>query len=48
MLYKNPAFSWNAQSQKDWNIPPEDHFTTRYQAKKLGDCEPIFLDFTRL
>ena len=45
---KNPEFSWNAQSQKDWNIPPQDHFTTRYQSKKLGDCEPIFLDFTRL
>lgn len=27
--------------------PPEDHVTTRYEEKKLGDCEPVFLDFRR-
>ncbi|MDP1737885.1 MAG: tRNA (guanosine(46)-N7)-methyltransferase TrmB [Caulobacter sp.] len=29
-------------------IPPADHLTTRYEEKKLGDCGPVFLDFTRI
>ena len=45
---RNPNLKWNANSQKDWQIPPNDHFTTRYQSKKLGDCEPQFFDFIRL
>ncbi len=27
---------------------PADHVTTRYQTKKLGDCEPLFYDFERV
>ncbi len=28
-------------------VPPADHLTTRYEEKKLGDCAPVFLDFTK-
>ena len=38
-------FAWSAQTAADWRDEPPDHFTTRYQSKKLGDCEPVFLDF---
>ncbi|BBF81181.1 tRNA (guanosine(46)-N7)-methyltransferase TrmB [Asticcacaulis excentricus] len=41
------AFDWPAQSQAEWNTPPADHVTTRYEEKKLGDCAPVFLDFYR-
>jgi tRNA (guanine-N7-)-methyltransferase len=27
--------------------PPADHLTTRYEEKRLGDCAPVFLDFTK-
>ena len=40
-------FDWPAQSQADWNNPPVDHITTRYETKGLGDCKPVFLDFIR-
>ncbi len=43
----DPAFSWPAQSQAEWNTPPADHVTTRYETKGLGDCKPVFLDFIR-
>ncbi len=43
----SPDFDWPAQSQADWNIPPADHLTTRYETKGLGDCKPVFLDFVR-
>jgi len=43
----HPDFDWPAQSQADWNTPPADHLTTRYEEKKLGDCAPVFLDFYR-
>jgi len=45
---KSNDFTWNAQTAADWQTPPEDHIPTRYQSKKLGDCEPIWLEFTRL
>ena len=34
--------------QADTAAPPADHMTTRYEEKKLGDCPPVFLDFTRV
>jgi len=43
----SPDFIWPAQSQADWNVPPADHLTTRYETKGLGDCKPVFLDFVR-
>jgi tRNA (guanine-N7-)-methyltransferase len=27
---------------------PDDHVTTRYETKRLGDCAPAFLDYERL
>lgn len=44
----HPAFSWSAERADDWRRPPLDHVPTRYQQKRLGDCEPVFLDFLRL
>ena len=43
----NADFDWRAQSQAEWNIPPADHVTTRYETKGLGDCKPVFFDFYR-
>ena len=40
-------FGWTAERADDWRRPPADHVTTRYQEKRLGDCEPVFLDFVR-
>ena len=31
----------------DWFAPPEDHVVTRYEEKKLGDTDPIFLEFVK-
>lgn len=45
---RNPNLNWTAKFKADWQTPPDDHFTTRYQEKKLGDCEPQFFDFIRL
>jgi tRNA (guanine-N7-)-methyltransferase len=41
----HPSFSWTAQQADDWRTPPEDHLTTRYETKKLGDCAPVWFDF---
>jgi tRNA (guanine-N7-)-methyltransferase len=41
------GFSWSAEGPSDWRVAPGDHITTRYEVKKLGDCAPIFLVFTR-
>jgi len=43
-----PAFAWTAERADDWRRPRADHVATRYQAKRLGDCAPTFLEFTRL
>jgi tRNA (guanine-N7-)-methyltransferase len=43
----SPHFTWTAERADDWRKPPADHVTTRYQEKRLGDCEPVFLDFVR-
>lgn len=40
------GFKWSAQSADDWRCPPEDHVTTRYETKQLGDCAPVWFDFT--
>ncbi|HEY5412621.1 MAG TPA: tRNA (guanosine(46)-N7)-methyltransferase TrmB [Caulobacteraceae bacterium] len=44
----SPAFEWTALRADDWRRPPADHVTTRYESKRLGDCEPTFLEFRRL
>ena len=42
-----PAFRWTAERADDWRRPWADHVTTRYEAKRLGDCAPIWLEFER-
>ncbi len=44
----SPAFAWTAEGADDWRTPPDDHATTRYESKRLGDCAPTFLEFRRL
>lgn len=47
LLLDTPGLNWLAEKADDWRIPPEDHITTRYQSKHLGDIEPVFMDFQR-
>ena len=47
-MLKTPAFCWTAERADDWLTPPADHVSTRYEAKRLGDTPPIYLDFQRL
>jgi len=43
----SPEFRWTAQSADDWRRAPADHVATRYEAKRLGDCAPLWLTFER-
>jgi tRNA (guanine-N7-)-methyltransferase len=38
----HPAFRLSSQGEA-----AADHVPTRYEAKRLGDCAPVFLDFVR-
>jgi len=40
-------FRWTAERADDWRAPWPDHVTTRYEAKRLGDCDPVWLEFER-
>jgi len=44
---RDARFSWLAERAEDWRKPWPGHVTTRYEAKKLGDCAPIWLRFVR-
>jgi tRNA (guanine-N7-)-methyltransferase len=44
-VLRSGLFAWPAERADDWRRPPADHVTTRYEDKRLGDCEPVFLDF---
>ena len=44
---RNPALAWLAEDAEDWKTAPADHVITRYEEKKLGDTDPLFLEFTR-
>ncbi|HEY2481487.1 MAG TPA: tRNA (guanosine(46)-N7)-methyltransferase TrmB [Caulobacteraceae bacterium] len=44
----SPAFVWTAARADDWRLAPADHVPTRYEAKALGDCRPIWLEFERV
>ena len=41
----HPLFEWTVTRANDWRCAPKDHLQTRYQAKKLGDIEPVYFDF---
>jgi tRNA (guanine-N7-)-methyltransferase len=43
----SPDFRWTAERADDWRTPWPDHLTTRYEAKRLGDCDPVWLEFVR-
>ena len=47
-LLRAPDFRWTAEAADDWRRPPVDHVATRYEAKRLGDCAPIWLEFERV
>jgi tRNA (guanine-N7-)-methyltransferase len=47
VLLAEPRFEWPARSAADWRDAPVDHIVTRYEAKRLGDCSPVWLDFIR-
>jgi len=46
-LMRTTALVWTAQRADDWRLAPADHVPTRYEAKKLGDIAPIYLEFER-
>jgi tRNA (guanine-N7-)-methyltransferase len=46
-FHASPAFAWTAERADDWRRAPPDHVATRYEAKRLGDCAPVFLQFRR-
>lgn len=40
-------FEWQVKSQADWNVPPTDWVTTRYQEKAMAEGrKPFFLNWT--
>lgn len=44
---RDARFTWIAERAEDWRKPWAGHVTTRYEAKKLGDCAPVWLRFAR-
>lgn len=46
-LLREPRLVWQAGEADDWRIAPADHVVTRYEEKRLGDTDPIFLEFVR-
>ncbi|MCA3720665.1 MAG: tRNA (guanosine(46)-N7)-methyltransferase TrmB [Phenylobacterium sp.] len=47
VMLAEPRLQWTAQCAGDWRRPPADHVRTRYESKRLGDCDPVWLDFIR-
>lgn len=45
---RDARFVWPAERAEDWRRPWPGHVTTRYEAKKLGDCAPVWLRFVRI
>jgi len=44
---ETPGLVWMAEAADDWRNAPADHIRTRYEDKRLGDTEPVFLLFER-
>lgn len=44
---RTPGLVWTADEADDWRVAPDDHITTRYEEKQLGDTPPIFIEFVR-
>lgn len=47
MFHKEPRFVWLAECADDWRKAWEGHVPTRYEQKKLGDCAPVWLRFSK-
>jgi tRNA (guanine-N7-)-methyltransferase len=47
-LIATPGLVWLADEKAGWTVAPEDHVVTRYEEKRLGDTDPIFLEFERV
>jgi tRNA (guanine-N7-)-methyltransferase len=47
-LIATPGLVWLANEAADWRVAPEDHVVTRYEEKRLGDTDPLFLEFERV
>jgi len=46
-MMRTGPLAWTAQRADDWRLAPADHVATRYEAKKLGDIAPVYLEFER-
>ncbi len=44
---KSASFAWKAECAADWRQAWPQHVVTRYEQKRLGDCAPIWLQFSR-
>ena len=45
---RHPGFRWPARTARDWRLPPDDWFETRYQAKAREQGLPcVYLRFLR-
>lgn len=45
---QNPDFTWTAESCADWQAPPEDHTTTKYEQKAFREKRtPAYLHFVK-
>lgn len=47
-MLATPDLIWLADEASDWRVAPTDHVVTRYEEKKLGDTEPLFLEFEKV
>jgi len=47
LFCRDHRFVWTAERAADWREPWEGHVTTRYEAKGLGDCTPVWLRMGR-
>jgi tRNA (guanine-N7-)-methyltransferase len=45
---RDARFEWTAERADDWRKPWPGHVTTRYEAKQLGDCAPVWLRFVKV
>jgi len=45
---RDVRFAWAVERAEDWRKPWPGHVTTRYEAKRLGDCAPIWLRFSAI
>ena len=43
-----PGLKWLADEASDWKVAPSDHVVTRYEEKRLGDTDPLFLEFQKV